>query len=174
MGIQESQLVPLRAFGYTEAEARFLYLVATHPGYFTVRQFLDFAKAKSGKRNARLVETYKEGVSYATGTRFQLPEIAVAFTPALYSLLPTPEIVVPCLRATHEIGRAAVQGAQIARLPSLRRHASDMIGGTSRRRKPCSFWAPERMLKACHFMLHIRGTSVASSLRVTPDQISTT
>jgi hypothetical protein len=56
MSIQESQLVPLRAFGYTEAEARFLYLVATHSGYFTVRQFLDFAKAKSGNRNARLVQ----------------------------------------------------------------------------------------------------------------------
>lgn len=56
MSIQESQLVPLLAFGYTEVEARFLYLVATHSGYFTVRQFLEFAKAKSGKRNARLVE----------------------------------------------------------------------------------------------------------------------
>ena len=56
MSIQESQLAPLRAFGYTEIEARFLYLVATHSGYFTVRQFLDFAKAKSGKRNARLVQ----------------------------------------------------------------------------------------------------------------------
>jgi len=56
MNIQESQLANLRAFGYTEAEARFLYLVATHSGYFTVRQFLDFAVAKSGKRNARFVE----------------------------------------------------------------------------------------------------------------------
>jgi hypothetical protein len=56
MSIQESQLVGLRAFGYTEVEARFLYLVAVHSGYFTVRQFLDFAHAKSGKRNARLVE----------------------------------------------------------------------------------------------------------------------
>lgn len=56
MSIQESQLVPLRSFGYTEVEARFLYLVATHSAYFTVRQFLEFARAKSGKRNARLVE----------------------------------------------------------------------------------------------------------------------
>jgi hypothetical protein len=56
MNIQESQLSNLRACGYTEAEARFLYLVATHSGYFTVRQFLDFAVAKSGKRNARFVE----------------------------------------------------------------------------------------------------------------------
>src|ERR1700752_5342221 len=56
MNISQEQLANLLDFGYTEAEARFLYLVATHSGYFTVRQFLDFAKAKSGKRNARLVE----------------------------------------------------------------------------------------------------------------------
>ena len=43
MSIHESQLANLRAFGYTQAEARFLYLVAAHSGYFTVRQFLDFA-----------------------------------------------------------------------------------------------------------------------------------
>src|SRR5437899_969577 len=56
MNIAEDQLAKLRNFGYTEVEARFLYLVATHSGYFTVRQFLDFARAKSGKRNASLVE----------------------------------------------------------------------------------------------------------------------
>ncbi len=56
MSIPEDKLAKLRAFGYTEVEARFLYLVATHSGYFTLRQFLDFAHAKSGKRNARLVE----------------------------------------------------------------------------------------------------------------------
>src|SRR5215467_7009624 len=56
MSIPEDKLSNLRAFGYTEVEARFLYLVATHSGYFTLRQFLDFAGAKSGKRNARLVE----------------------------------------------------------------------------------------------------------------------
>jgi hypothetical protein len=56
MNLNEEQILKVRAFGYTEVEARFLYLVATHSGYFTVRQFLDFAGAKSGKRNARLVE----------------------------------------------------------------------------------------------------------------------
>src|SRR6266436_2740048 len=56
MNIAEDHLARLLDFGYTEVEARFLYLVATHSGYFTVRQFLDFARAKSGKRNARLVE----------------------------------------------------------------------------------------------------------------------
>lgn len=32
-------------FGYTEAEARFLYIVATHSGYFTLRQYLGFTGA---------------------------------------------------------------------------------------------------------------------------------
>jgi hypothetical protein len=42
MTIHESQVAKLRVLGYTEAEARFLYLVATHSWYFTVRQFLNF------------------------------------------------------------------------------------------------------------------------------------
>jgi hypothetical protein len=41
----------LMEFGYTEEEARFLYLVATHSGYFTCQQFLKFIQAKPGKRS---------------------------------------------------------------------------------------------------------------------------
>jgi hypothetical protein len=41
----------LRCFGYTEEESRFLYLVATHSGYFTCQQFLQFIKTKPGKRS---------------------------------------------------------------------------------------------------------------------------
>lgn len=41
----------LHAFGYTEEEARFLYLVATHSGYFTCQQFLQFVGTKPGKRS---------------------------------------------------------------------------------------------------------------------------
>lgn len=70
MTIHESQLANLRAFGYTEVEARFLYLVATHSGYFTVRQFLDFADARSGKRNARLVEKLF-GLGHASAQRYR-------------------------------------------------------------------------------------------------------
>jgi hypothetical protein len=70
MTIHESQLANLRAFGYTEVEARFLYLVATHSGYFTVKQFLDFAGAKSGKRNARLVENLF-GLGHASAQRYR-------------------------------------------------------------------------------------------------------
>src|SRR5271169_2707235 len=69
MTIYESQLANLRGFGYTEVEARFLYLVATHSGYFTVPQFLTFARAKSGKRNAQLVEKLFR-LGHARGQRY--------------------------------------------------------------------------------------------------------
>jgi hypothetical protein len=69
MSIHESQLANLRAFGYTQAEARFLYLVAAHSGYFTVRQFLDFTHARSGKRNARFVEKLF-GLGHASAQRY--------------------------------------------------------------------------------------------------------
>jgi len=70
MPISPAELDPLRSFGYTEVESRFLHLVATHSGYFTVRQFLDFAHAKSGKRNAHLIEKlFSQG--HATAQRYR-------------------------------------------------------------------------------------------------------
>jgi hypothetical protein len=50
MNINPSYLEALQALGYTEAEARFLYIVATHSGYFVARQFLAFTDAHWGKR----------------------------------------------------------------------------------------------------------------------------
>jgi hypothetical protein len=50
MNIAPAHLDALQAFGYTEEEARFLYIVATHSGYFLARQFLGFAGAHWGKR----------------------------------------------------------------------------------------------------------------------------
>ena len=50
MNIAVAHLDALKALGYTEAEARFLYIVATHSGYFVARQFLAFTDAHWGKR----------------------------------------------------------------------------------------------------------------------------
>lgn len=50
MTISPSHLDALRALGYTETEARFLYLAATHSGYFVARQFLGFTGSHWGKR----------------------------------------------------------------------------------------------------------------------------
>jgi hypothetical protein len=52
MSINPSHLEALKALGYTEAEARFLYIVATHSGYFVARQFLAFTAAHWGQRTA--------------------------------------------------------------------------------------------------------------------------
>src|SRR6266849_3952720 len=50
MNIAPVYLKALKALGYTEAEARFLYIVATHSGYFVARQFLAFTTAHWGER----------------------------------------------------------------------------------------------------------------------------
>ncbi len=50
MNISQAHLDALQALGYTEAESRFLYLVATHSGYFVARQFLAFTASHWGKR----------------------------------------------------------------------------------------------------------------------------
>jgi hypothetical protein len=51
MDIQKSGIQNLRSLGYTQDEARFLYLVAMHSGYFSARQYLTFTGAKSGERS---------------------------------------------------------------------------------------------------------------------------
>ncbi len=50
MNIAPVHLEALEALGYTEAEAQFLYIVATHSGYFVARQFLAFTSAHWGYR----------------------------------------------------------------------------------------------------------------------------
>ena len=50
MNISRAHLNALQALGYTDAEARFLYIVATHSGYFVARQFLAFTASHWGKR----------------------------------------------------------------------------------------------------------------------------
>src|SRR5258708_30821510 len=76
MNIAPVHIDALKALGYTEAEARFLYLVATHSGYFVARQFLAFANAHWGerttsfwnklhtKKHARTERFSKSGVVY--------------------------------------------------------------------------------------------------------------
>jgi hypothetical protein len=56
MNIPQRQIEALTAFGYTISEARFLYIVAMHSGYFTARQFLAFVDAKRGYRTHSLAQ----------------------------------------------------------------------------------------------------------------------
>jgi hypothetical protein len=48
----QPQIDAIRALGYSEQESRFLYLVATHSGYFVARQFLGFTGGRSRQRTS--------------------------------------------------------------------------------------------------------------------------
>jgi hypothetical protein len=52
VNVPHNHVTRLMDFGYTEPEARFLYIVATHSGYFTLRQYLQFTGAHRGKRSS--------------------------------------------------------------------------------------------------------------------------
>jgi hypothetical protein len=69
MNLPQTQIDALEALGYTEDEARFLYLVATHSGYFVARQFLGFAGTCWGKRTT-LFWTKLQAAQHARTYRF--------------------------------------------------------------------------------------------------------
>ena len=56
MNIPPEHLTKIQSYGYTGIEAEFLYLVATHSGYFTQGQFLRFAHVESGGSASRFTE----------------------------------------------------------------------------------------------------------------------
>ena len=62
----------LRYFGYTEEESRFLYLVATHSGYFTCQQLVDEqgeSRTQDCSRNPSSREDSDDARSVHTGRR---------------------------------------------------------------------------------------------------------
>ena len=62
MNLRPDQIERIKELGYTEAESRFIYIVAIHSGYFTLRQFLTFTQARRGKRsNAFAQKLLKHG-----------------------------------------------------------------------------------------------------------------
>ncbi len=54
MSIRAEYVEAIERHGYTPTEACFLYFVATHSGYFTQRQFFDFAGVNRGGMGTRL------------------------------------------------------------------------------------------------------------------------
>jgi hypothetical protein len=54
MSIRAEYVEAIERYGYTPTEARFLYLVATHSGYFTQQQFFNFAGVHRGGMGTRL------------------------------------------------------------------------------------------------------------------------
>jgi hypothetical protein len=70
MTIPAEHVEALVRLGYTPEEARFIYVVAVHSGYFTHRQFLQFADAKPGKHSHKFVEKLL-GQKHATAHNYQ-------------------------------------------------------------------------------------------------------
>jgi hypothetical protein len=70
MKIAEEHIVALEALGYTEEESRFLYIVATHSGYFVPRQFVAFNVAGAEKGSQVLTEKLKKR-GHATWREYQ-------------------------------------------------------------------------------------------------------
>ena len=50
MNFPTNYIERIKEFGYSESEARFLYIVSVHSGYFTLGQFRDFTGTAYGKR----------------------------------------------------------------------------------------------------------------------------
>src|SRR4029077_12757064 len=69
MNFPESSLANLSSLGYTEDEARFVYLVATHSGDFSMRQFLQFTGTKSGDKSMAFSQKLL-GKGHATARSF--------------------------------------------------------------------------------------------------------
>ena len=56
MNFPADHIERIKEFGYTESEARFLYVVAVHSGYFTLGQFRNFTATAYGKRPTSFAE----------------------------------------------------------------------------------------------------------------------
>jgi hypothetical protein len=70
MRIAEEHIVALKALDYTEEECRFLYIVATHSGYFVPRQFVEFNGASHEKGSQPFTEKLKKR-GHATWREYQ-------------------------------------------------------------------------------------------------------
>jgi hypothetical protein len=100
MNIASPHLAALEALGYTESEARFLYLVATHSGYFTARQFLACTGAHSGKRTTNFWSKI-ERLKHARIERFPISgAILHLFSRRLYRAIEKEHL---CNRRVHEL-----------------------------------------------------------------------
>ena len=87
MNIADEHVSAIRTLGYTADEARFLYVVATHSGYFVPRQFAAFTGAGWGKRRNNLTNKV-ERYGHATWREYiNLGGVYHLFSRTLYRLI---------------------------------------------------------------------------------------
>jgi hypothetical protein len=87
MNISDERIAAVEALGYTRDEARFLYIVATHSGYFLPRQFITFVGSKWRKRSDHFT-TKLESRGHATWREYPgLGGVYHLFSRTLYRVI---------------------------------------------------------------------------------------
>jgi hypothetical protein len=87
MKIPDEHIHAIQSLGYTSDEARFLYVVATHSGYFVPRQFIGFTGASWGKRSQHFTEKL-ESRGHVTWREYQdVGGVYHLFSKTLYRLI---------------------------------------------------------------------------------------
>jgi len=87
MKIAEEHVSAIRSLGYTADEARFLYIVATHSGYFVPRQFTAFTGTSWGKRTDNLTRKLERS-GHATWREYMdMGGVYHLFSKTLYRLI---------------------------------------------------------------------------------------
>jgi hypothetical protein len=87
MKIADEHLCAIQSLGYTPDESGFLYIVATHSGYFVPRQFITFTGAGWRKRSQHFTEKL-ESRGHATWREYQdVGGVYHLFSKTLYRLI---------------------------------------------------------------------------------------
>jgi hypothetical protein len=87
MKIAGEHISAIQSLGYTADESRFLYIVATHSGYFVPRQFIAFTGASWGKRSQHFTEKL-ESRGHVTWREYQdVGGVYHLFSKTLYRLI---------------------------------------------------------------------------------------
>ena len=92
MRIPDQDLAAIKALGYTEDEARFLYLVATYSGYFVPRQFLALSGANWGPRTDRFTKKLLSR-GHAARREYDRTGVYHLFGKGLYTAIGKPDLL---------------------------------------------------------------------------------
>jgi hypothetical protein len=92
MNIRERDLAAIEGLGYTRDEARFLYIVATHSGYFQPRQYVASTGLAWGKRAQHFTDKL-ESRGHVTWREYQdMGGVYHLFSKTLYRLIEKPDL----------------------------------------------------------------------------------
>jgi hypothetical protein len=103
MTFEDQHIAAIQSLGYTADQARFLYLVAVHSGYFVPRQFLTFTGGKWGARSHRFVAKL-ESRGHATWREYhRIGGVYHLFSQTLYRFIDKQNLAAPGLHSVEFI-----------------------------------------------------------------------